>query len=448
MAQHSGTVADNCEKDKRYHFHGATNPVSLVRDGPEMISRAEGIYLYLSDGRRLMDVMSGYANVQLGYGNERICKIAFETMRQLSFCSSGQGHSHPWIAQLSAKLAGITPPQFDYFFFANSGSEAVESAIKIAIRYWRLRGKSAKRMIITRRPAYHGSTIFATWLSAIESIQAQFGQPFESMIHYADSTNRYRNDEGSSEEDFCGNLIRSLEKQVLEIGPEKVAAFVTEPIQGLVAPPDGYWKEVRRICDEYDILLIADEVVTGFGKTGTMFGFENYCFEPDLIVMAKGLSSGYFPISAVAVGSKTANELRHTDEVFLHAFTTGAHPVGAAIALECIALLEEHRLVDRVAREIGPYFAKRWNELGAIPCVRNQRTFGVLGAFDVDLSRNGRAASTTENDSFVQTFTRAAYQRGLLIRGCRMCLPLTITTDQIDQAMFILQESIGDALVY
>ena len=437
------------QQDKRHHLHAMTNPVSLRETGPDMVMRAEGVYLYLSDGRRVMDVGSGLANVNIGYGNPRLCEAAYKTMRQLSFAHGFFGRSNPWAAALSAKLAELTPAQYDYFFFASTGSDAIESAVKMALRYWRLRDRPSKRAIISRRLSYHGNTLFAAGLTGIEAFHTQFGLPFGDMIHHAESTHWYLEGRGRSREEFCRDIVRALEQQILKIGPDNIAAFVGDPIQtggGTIVPPAGYWPAVRRLCDQYDILLIADEIITGFGKTGRMFGFENFDFEPDLIVMAKGLSSGYFPISSVGVGAKVGEVIQSANELFAHAFTNCGHPVGAAVALESIAFIEEHGLVDRVRQETGPYFRKRLEELREFQCIGDIRSCGVLGGLDVDLSGGAHTSSKGDNDAFLDKVVQIAWRRGLAMRGIGLCLPMIITQEQIDEAVGILKGSIKEAL--
>lgn len=440
---------DVAEQDKRHHLHPYTNPVALSKNGPDVIVRAEGIYLYTSEGRRIMDIGSALHNVNIGYGNRRLCQAAFDVMQQLSFSQTVVGRSNPWTAMLSAKLAEITPNSFQHFLFASTGSEAIECALKLALRYWRLRGQPKKRAIISRRLSFHGNTLFTASLTGIEAYHTQFGLPFTDQIHYADAPYYYRDGKGRSKEQFGLDVAQALEEQILKIGPENIAALVGEPIQvagGTIIPPSTYWPEVRRICTKYDILLIVDEIITGFGKTGQMFGFQSFDFEPDLFAMAKGLSSGYFPISAVGVGAKVSDVLQSADEVFAHVFTNSGHPVGAAVALENLAVIEEQGLVEKVRTEIGPHFAQRLQELVEFPCVGEVRSMGVLGVIEFDLSKGGNPASKEQQTALLAKMGTITWRRGLANRGNGMCLPMTITKEQIDEAIGILKESITEAL--
>jgi putrescine aminotransferase len=288
--------------------------------------------------------------------------------------------------------------------------------------------------------------LFASSLTGMDLFRTQFGLSVGDRVHLADSTSWHSSGQGGSMEEFCQHLIRSLDAQILRIGPENIAAFVGDPIQtaGVIIPPDNYWQEVRRICDLYDILIVADEAITGFGKTGRMFGFENFNYEPDLIVMAKGISSGYFPISAVALGGRVANVLQNSDEILAHSFTNSGHPVGAAVALESIAIIEEDGLLRRVREEVGPYFAERLGELRRYPCIGDVRSIGILGGFSIDLSKVEVAAAADGN--FYERVLSIAWRHGLAIRGTgSICLPMIVTKKQIDEIIDILKASIDEA---
>lgn len=444
MQSRVANIGDLILEDRNHHLHPMTNPVSFFKKGPDMVARAEGVYLYTSDGRKILDMGSGLANVNIGYGNVRLCEAAFDTMRQLSFSHGIHGRSNPWTAALSARLADITPEQYQYFFFASTGSEAVESAVKMALRYWRVRGKPQKRAFISRRGSYHGNTLFASGLTGIAGYHTPFGLPIGDLVHYADSTCWYREGNGRSKSQFGEDLVSALEKQIQEIGPENIAAFVGDPIPAAIIPPEGYWRGVRRLCDRYDILLIADEVVCSFGKTGRMFGFENFDYEPDLIVVAKGITSGYFPLSAVGIGAKIGELMQKTDEMFAHVFTNCGHPVGAAVALENIAVIQEQRLMDRVRDDIEPYFESRLKELLEFPCVGETQVFGVFGRIEIDLS----GASHAENDAFFDRVVDIAWKKGVATKGSAntFCLPMIITREQIDEGIAVLKEAIAEAV--
>ena len=439
------------DKDRRHHLHANTNPVEFAKTGPVMLSRGKGIYLYTDDGHKVIDGLSGGWCTHLGYGNPRLCKAAVQAMRQLSYTLTFGGRSNPWAARLSHEMAALSPPQYQHFFFSSTGSDAVESAIKLALYYWHLRNSPSKRAIISRDLAYHGNTLFAAHLIGADGYGAQYGFPLTDLVHRATSPYWYRFGRNQSPDQFGKTAAASLEAKLLEIGPENVAAFIAEPIQatlGLVIPPRTYWPEIQRICAKYDVLLIADEIVTGMGKTGRMFGFESFSFEPDLFTLAKGFSSGYFPISCVGIGNKISSVLQKADRVFAHGFTHCGHPVGCAIALEAIAVLQQERLIDAVHADIGPRVCNRLQDFLNFGCVGEVSCKGVIGAIEIDASRIG-AGGHAESLALGARIGDIAWKKGLHVRPIgttlAMMFPLISKKRQIDAAFAILKDSIAEA---
>ena len=446
------TLSQLRESDRRHHLHANTNPVQFARTGPTLIERAQGICLYAEGGHEVIDGMSGGWCTHLGYGNERLCRVAFEAMRQLSYTLTFGGRTNPWAAALSDKLASITPRQYKHFFFASTGSDAVESALKMALYYWHLRGQPSKRAIISRDLAYHGNTLFAAHLIGAPGYGSQYGFPLTDLVHRAAAPYWYRFGRSQSPESFGLAAASDLESKIQQLGPGNVAAFIAEPIQatlGLVIPPASYWPEVQRICERYEVLLIADEIVTGMGKTGNLFGFESFGFEPDLFTLAKGFSSGYFPISCVAVGSKVAQVLQQADRPFIHGFTHCGHPVGAAVALESIAVMEEEHLLEHVRGDVGPYFAQRLQEFLAFPCVGEVQSIGIIGAIEIDITKI-RPGTLDDSVALGNKIGDLAWQRGLNVRPIgttlAMMLPLIVTKEQVGKAIDILKASIAEVL--
>jgi putrescine aminotransferase len=431
------------DQDKRHHLHPLTNPVDFAAASPEVVVRAEGVYLYTDDGRRVIDIGSGLGNVNIGYGNPRIVEAAAKAMQQLSYGHTLAGRSHPWVAALSAKLTELTPEQYGYFFFASIGSDAVESAVKMALRYWRLRGRPEKRAIVSRRNSYHGNTLVAASITGNALFHDQFGLPVNDRFHHVENPSWYWKGDGRTREQFAHDVVADLEEQLVEIGPGSIAAFIAAANQG--EPQEGWWPEVRRICDRHDILLIADEVITGFGKTGNMFAFQTNGIEPDLFVTAKGLSSGYFPISSVGVGERVAHAFQSADEVFAHVFTNCGHPVGAAVALENIAFIEENGLVERVRTEIGPHLRRRLDEFKDLPYVGDVTALGVLGLLDLDVSEGERTGSPADNGALLERMDAIAWQRGVATHRGTICLPMIISAEQIDESLDILRGCLEDA---
>ena len=433
-------------QDKYHHYHPQTNPVTLAKEGPGLIDKAEGIYVYTADGKRFIDARSGGYCTNIGYSNDRLCEAAYQTMKQLSYSLVFDGQTNRWAAALSEKLASITPESFQHFFFGSTGSDAVESAIKIALYYWRQKDQPSKRAIIARRHSYHGLTLFASSLTGIDTLHQPFGLPITDLVYQIDAPYRYAYGRGRSKEELGLAAAATLEKKIQEIGPEKVAAFIGEPIQAsdnFIIPPANYWPQVQRICEQYDILLIADEVVTGFGKTGKMFGFQSFGFEPDMFTMAKGISSGYFPVSSVGIGSKVSEVLQQADEYFAHGFTNCGHPVGSSVALENINVIEQEHLVTRVREETGPYFSQRLNEFLQFPFVGEVRSLGIMGAIDIDVTKVNPDASLKDSLDLANRIGNLAWENGLSARPVSSALalvfPMIITKEQIDDAVRILQ---------
>ena len=438
-------------QDKFHHYHPHSNPVNLAKQGVMMTEKAKGIYIYGDDNEKLIDGASGAWCANIGYGNQRLCEAAFESMKELSFDHVFGRRTNRWTAALSAKMATLTPDSFQHFFFSSTGSDAVETSIKMAWYYWRQLKQEKKRIILGRKHSYHGSTIFASSLTGIDMFHSSFGLPLPGVAHI-ESPYHYRYGCGRSQEEFGFEAAASLERKIKEIGAENIAAFIGEPIQAtscMIIPPYNYWQEIKRICELYDILLIVDEVVTGFGKTGSWFGFQSFDFEPDIFTMAKGFSSGYFPISSVAIGEKVSKVLQRCDESFIHGFTNCGHPVGSAVALENIAVIEDENLVEKVKNELGPHLKGRLKEFLKFPCVGEVRSMGIMGAIEIDVTNMG-TDTLAANQALVTKIGEIAEKKGLITRQLGViafAFPLIITKAQIDDAISILKESIIEASV-
>jgi putrescine aminotransferase len=441
------------DQDRLHHLHGYTSPTELQRLGPTMIVRGKGVYIYTADGREIIDGMSGGWCTHVGYGDARIAKVAYETMLELSYAHTFGRRSNPWVAALSAKMAEITPAQYEQFFFGSTGSDAVESALKLALYYWHLRGKPAKRAIIGRDFAYHGNTLMAAHLVGLEGYGTQYGFPLTDLFHRIEAPYWYRFGRAQSPEEFGKSAAAALERKILELGPENVAAFIGEPIQAtlqLIIPPESYWPEIQRICERHDVLLISDEVVTGMGKTGRMFGFQKFQFEPDLLTLAKGFSSGYFPVSCVGVGSKVGEALQKSDREFVHGFTNCGHPVGAAVALENIGVIESEGLLEKVGAELGPHLSRRLQEFSKFGFVGEVRSMGIVGAIEIDVTRV-KPGVLADSVAFAREIGEIAWRKGVHARPigttCAMMFPMIITRAQIDRAMDIFAESFAEAAI-
>jgi len=344
-------------RDHAHYLHPFTDHKALGERGVRVMVRGEGIYLWDSEGKKILDGMSGLWCVNVGYGRHSISKAVFDQMETLPFYNSFFNTTNVPAVTLAAKLAEIAPPGFKHVFFTGSGSEANDTNVRMVRRYWDLKGQPHRHTIISRFNAYHGSTMAGASLGGMEGMHAQGGLPIPGIVHIR-QPNYLESGRGMSEDEFGIEAASWLEQKILDVGPEKVAAFIGEPIQGaggVVIPPRTYWPEIQRICDKYGILLIADEVITGFGRTGRMFACEYFDFKPDLITFAKGVTSGYIPLGGVLVGERVAEVLIGKGGEFAHGFTYSGHPVACAAALETIRIIEEEKLLQRVAEDTGPY---------------------------------------------------------------------------------------------
>ncbi len=370
--------------DAAHHLHPFTDTAALNASGPRVIVKGEGVWLTDSDGKRYLDGMAGLWCVNIGHGRPEIAAAVERQMRDISFYNTFFKTTHPPVAELSELVTGVAPDGFNHVFFCNSGSEANDTVLRMVRTYWAAVGQPGKQVVIARKNAYHGSTIAGASLSGMKSQHADIGLPIPGIHHIAQP---YWFGEGGelSPAEFGLKAARALEQAIEELGEDKVAAFIAEPIQGaggVIIPPDSYWPEIAAICRRHDILLVTDEVISGFGRLGTWFGCQHYGVTPDLMPVAKGLSSGYLPIAGVLVSDKVATALAGHGE-FHHGFTYSGHPVSSAAAIANLNILKSEKLVERVAEDIGPYLRQRWLQLADHPLVGEARMTGLMGALEL-----------------------------------------------------------------
>jgi putrescine aminotransferase len=432
------TTADWQSIDRRHYLHPFTDFKALAEKGTRVIVKAEGVYLYDSNGERILDGMAGLWCVNVGYGRRELAEVAYRQMLELPYYNSFFQTAHPPAIELAKQLVDLAPPQFNRVFFTGSGSECNDTVVRIVRRYWDLLGQPQKKVIISRENAYHGSTMAGASLGGMSAMHSQGGLPIPDIVHIRQP---YWYGEGGnlSPAEFGLVAARALEQKILELGVDRVAAFIGEPIQGaggVVIPPETYWPEVQRICDRYGILLIADEVICGFGRTGEWFGSTYFGTRPDLMSTAKALSSGYLPIGAVMVSDRVAEVLIEKGGEFAHGFTYSGHPVACAVASANLSILQQEGLVDRVRDEMGPYLAQKWRMLAEHPLVGEARSVGLIGA--IELVRDKATRKFFDNRGEVGTICRDfCFQNGLIMRAVRDTMiispPLIISREQLDE---------------
>ena len=428
------------ELDRLHHLHPFTDSKALDRKGSRIITRADGIYLWDSDGRRILDAMAGLWCVNIGYGREELARAAYEQMQQLPYYNNFFQTTHPPAVDLAELLSQVTPAHLNHVFFTNSGSEANDTVVRMVRRYWDIKGQSARKVIISRENAYHGSTVAGASLGGMKPMHRQGGLPIPDIEHI---TQPYWYALGGDQppEEFGLQAARALEERIRALGANRVAAFIAEPIQGaggVIVPPRSYWPEISRICKEYDVLLVADEVICGFGRTGKWFGSEYFGLQPDLMTIAKGLSSGYQPIGGVMVSDAMADVLKNQGGEFQHGFTYSGHPVCCAVAAANIRILRDERIIERAEEQTVPYLQARIREFESHPLVGEVRGAGMLGA--VQFAKDKRSRRPFDSPGKAGNLCKDhCMDNDLVMRavGDSMILspPLIITKTEIDEIM-------------
>ena len=373
------------ELDKEHHLHPFTDHKDLHRKKSRIITRAEGVYIYDADGNKILDGMSGLWCVNAGYGRDEIVDAAAAQMRELPYYNNFFQCAHPPSIELANMLQEVSQPQFNRVFFSGSGSESNDTIVRMVRRYWDLLGQPERHTIISRKNAYHGSTVAAASLGGMKPMHEQGGLPIPGIVH-VEQPYWFGSDRTLPPDEFGLAAARSLENKIQELGAHTVAALIGEPIQGaggVIIPPDTYWPEVQRSCDEYGILLISDEVITGFGRLGEWFGADYFGTKPDLMPFAKGVTSGYLPLGGVLVADRVAEVLIDRGGEFFHGYTYSGHPAACAVAIENLRILKREKLIERVKNDIGPYLQKGWQKLGEHPLVGETRMVGLMGALEI-----------------------------------------------------------------
>ncbi len=433
--------------DAAHHLHPFSDMKKLNAAGTRIIQRAEGVHVFDSNGKKYLDAFAGLWCVNVGYGRREIADAVFNQMNELPYYNTFFGTTTPPTTLLAQKITEHAGPTMNHVFFTNSGSEASDTWFRIARVYWKALGKPSKTHIIARKNGYHGSTVAGASLGGMKWMHEQGNLPIDGISHI---NQPYWYVEGGdlSPAEFGLKMARELEAKIDELGEDNVAAFVAEPIQGaggVIVPPETYWPEISRICKARNILLISDEVICGFGRLGSWFGFQHFGVEPDLAPVAKGLSSGYLPIGGVLVSDRVAEVMINEVGDFAHGYTYSGHPVAAAAALENIRILEEEKLVDRVRDDIGPYFSRAWASLTDHEIVGEAQSVGLMGGLQLTTDKATRRRFAKPDD--VGTLVRNhCIENGLIMRatGDRMLAspPLVISHGEVDQMIETLRKGL------
>lgn len=448
-ADNHPSTAEIQKLDNAHHLHPFTVHHELREQNPRVISKAKGVYLWDNDGNRIIDGMAGLWCTQIGYGVEELAEVASRAMNNLSYYNTFFQTTTPAVAELGALVASKLPECFNQLFFANSGSEANDSAIKLIKYYWNLKGQPQKKAIISRDRSYHGTTMGAASLTGLPFMHDIFDLPLEGIHHIGPTPHFYQyGEEGENEEEFAARCAQALEDKILELGPENVAAFIGEPVMGaggLMLPPTGYWQKIEAICRKYDVLLWSDEVICGFGRTGNWFGCQTYGYKPDIITMAKGMSSGYVPISAVALNDEIAGIISAADTEMAHGFTYSGHPMCCSVSIRNIQLMDEWDLVGERGKQTAAHFQACLASLEDHPIVGHTRGVGMLGAIELVADKETQARFEPDGHAGM-TCRGHCFDTGVVMRavGDTMFLspPLVMTPDEIDEMFRLIRTSL------
>jgi putrescine---pyruvate transaminase len=418
-----------------HHLAPFSDYQQLSDSGPRIITKADGVYLWDSEGHKILDGMAGLWCVAIGYGRDELADAASKQMKQLPFYNTFFMTAHPPVLELAKAIAELTPEGMNHVFFTGSGSEGNDTMLRMVRHYWAIKGQPNKQVIISRINGYHGSTFAGSSLGGMQGMHDQGG--VVSGIVHIPQPYWFAESGDMNPDEFGIWAAEQLEKKILEVGEANVAAFIAEPIQGaggVIIPPDSYWPKIREILAKYDILFVADEVICGFGRTGEWFGSDYYGNKPDLMTIAKGLTSGYIPMGGLVVSDKIVEVLKQGGD-FNHGFTYSGHPVAAAVALENIRILRDEKIIQRVREETAPYLQKRLRELNDHPLVGEVRGLGLLGAIELVQNKTTRARYTDKGAGMI--CRGHCFNNGLIMRavGDTMIIapPLVISKAEIDE---------------
>jgi len=432
-------------RDAAYHLHPYTNARKMEAEGSLILEEGEGIYVTDNTGKRYIEGLSGLWSVAVGFGEQRLVDAATEQLKKLPYYHTFAQKSHTPSVELAEKLIDMAPVPMSKVFFTNSGSEANDTVVKLIWYRANAMGQPEKKKIISRIKGYHGVTVASASLTGLPYNHMSFDLPLPGILHTGCPHYGGFAQDGESEAQFVARLAQELDDMIQAEGPDTIAAFIGEPVMGaggVIVPPEGYWEAIQAVLKKYDILLIADEVICGFGRTGKMFGCETMGIEPDVMVLSKQLSSSYMPISAVLVNDRVYQPVADESDrigVLGHGYTGSGHPVGAAVALENIKIIEERDLVGNAAR-LEALFLDRLNALTGNPLVKEMRGIGLIGA--LELHQQGDAIGVAGG-----AMSAACMERGLIVRNLgdtvALCPPLIITEAQMNEMFDIYADALN-----
>lgn len=446
------TLSEQAARDVAHLIHPVTSPREMSTAGPRIVVEADGWWLTDDQGRRIIDGFAGLWCVSVGHGRSRIIDAVSEQLRTLDYFTTFHGQSHPRAIELAERIAEMFPPELglNHVMFASGGSEANESNFKLVRMYWALRGEERRKTIVARHHGYHGLTIATMSATGIMPMHWNFGPEAEGFAHIP-APYCYRCELGLTYPECGLACAKTLESYVEEQGPDAVGAFIAEPVigaGGIIPPPPGYFEEIRRICDHYDILFISDEVVCGFGRTGRLFGFEHFGARPDIVTLAKGLTSGYQPLGASVVSDKvwgTIAERLPERMPLSHGFTYMGHPAGCAAALANLAIIEEEHLIAN-AGDTGRYLLDRMKELERFETVGQVRGLGLMVGIEFVADRATARGFANPHQACErvehEAWARGLYCRAMGVEVVGLAPPLTIDRPTADRMVEILADSI------
>jgi len=438
--------------DSAHFIHPFTDHGDLATRGARVIVKSEGIYIWDSEGKKLLDAMSGLWCVNVGYGRQALAQAAYDQMLTLPFYNSFFQTTNVPAVKLAARLAALAPKvgdrTFEHVFYSSSGSESNDSNVRMVRRYWDLLGQPERKVIISRKNAYHGSTMAGASLGGMSSMHAQGDLPIPNITHIEQPYFFENGLPGESADDFGVRAAGWLEEKILALGADKVAAFIAEPIQGaggVIIAPATYWPEIQRIVDKYGILLISDEVICAFGRLGHWFAYEKFGYKPDLVTFAKAVTSGYIPLGGVMVGNRVAQVLIEKGGEFNHGYTYSGHPVACAVALANLDVMEAEQLPQRVRDDIGPYLATCFAAIADHPLVGLAETCGFTAGLMLVKNKEDKTRFAEELGVGMMC-RRHCFENGLIMRavGERMIIapPLTMTHAEMDEMMRLIRQAL------